>query len=130
MEILEIEKYDSYNNGYNSTLGGDCKTISKVQDIVLLKRLFKEGKTHKEIAEVFNVDHVTIQRTLHSLGLRRNKLLNKDYLLANQHKTNLQIAKENGVHPETVSRAFKRYGIKRGRGWYNKYLPQNQKKYS
>ena len=22
-EILEIEKYDSYNNGYNMTLGGD-----------------------------------------------------------------------------------------------------------
>ena len=48
-EIYYIDLYNSYNNGYNSTLGGDCKTISKVQDIVLLKQLFEEGKTHFQV---------------------------------------------------------------------------------
>lgn len=126
-EIYYIEKYNSYKNGYNSTMGADSKTICKIQDVELLTKLFNENKTMAEIANIFNVNKITIQRTLHSLGLRYRKSITIDFLLANLHKTNLSIAEELGVHPDTISRYFKKYNIKRGKGCNNYLLKQNQK---
>ena len=127
-EIFYIEKFDSYKNGYNSTNGGDSKTICKIQDIDKLKEMFNERKTYKEMAEYFGVNKVTVQRTLHSIGLRRNNKIPKEFLLKNQHLFNYQIAKIFDVDEETVSRAFKKYGIPRGKGCNNYQNKQNQKK--
>lgn len=127
-EIYYIEKYNSYENGYNSTRGADSKTICKIQDIELLTSLFNEKKSMGEIASIFNVNKVTVQRTLHSLGLRYYKNITKEFLLKNQHKTNISIAKDLGVDADTIGRYFKKYGIKRGKGCSNYLSPQNQKK--
>lgn len=127
-EIFYIKKFDSYKNGYNSTNGGDSKTICKIQDIEKLKEMFNEHKSYKEIAEYFGVNKVTVQRTLHSIGLRRNNKIPKEFLLNNQHLFNYQIAKIFDVDDETVSRAFKKYGIPRGKGCNNFQNKQNQKK--
>lgn len=126
-EIYFINKYNSYEKGYNSTRGGDSKTISKIQDIKLLLKLFEEKKSYSEIANVFNVNKITVERTLRSLGKTRNNKINKQFLIDNYYLTNKEIAKKLEVHPETVSRAFKKFGIKRGKGCNNYKLPQNQK---
>lgn len=115
-EMFYIEKYNSFENGYNSTRGADSKTISKVQDVELLKKLFNENKPMKDIAKVFRVNIMTIQRTLHSLNLWYRKKIDKNYLLENQNKTNIEIAKELGVSTATITRYYKRYNIKRGKG--------------
>ena len=128
-EIEYISKYDSFNNGYNSTNGGDSKTICKVQDVEILREMFCQNKTHKEMAEFFGVHKETIKRTLHSLGMRKNNVVDKEYLL--EHKdimNNKQIAERFGVSAATVSRAFKKYGIERGRGCSNHLNKQNQKR--
>ena len=78
-EIFYIEKFDSYKNGYNSTNGGDSKTICKIQDIDKLKEMFNERKTFEEIAKYFGVSKVTVQRTLHSIGLKRNNKISKEF---------------------------------------------------
>ena len=127
-EIFYIEKFDSYKNGYNSTNGGDTKTICKVQDIDKLKEMFNDHKTFKEMSEYFGVNKATIQRTLHSIGLRRKNKISKEFLLENQHLFNYQIAKIFDVCEDTVSRAFKKYGIPRGKGCNNYKNKQNQKK--
>lgn len=58
-EIFYIDQYDSYKNGYNSTLGGDGRTINK------------------EIAKYFDVDKETIGRHLKKIGIsRRRKNIN------------------------------------------------------
>lgn len=120
-EIKYIEYYNSYEEGYNSTRGGDSKTIAKVQDIIKLKQLFNKGLTHKELGKVFGVNYVTIQRTLHSLELIRVNKVTKSFLIENKnYKTNIQMAAMLGVHNMTISRAFKKYGIERGRGCSNK----------
>lgn len=128
-EIYYIDKYDSYENGYNSTRGGDSKTISKVQDIILLKELFEKKVSMKEIAKIFNVNAITIQRTLHSLGFWYRKKLAKNDLLKNRNKTNIEIAKILGVSVATVTRYFKKYNIPRGKGCSNHLNYQNNKRY-
>lgn len=128
-EIKYISVYDSYNNGYNSTQGGDSKTICKVNDIQILKELYSKGKTYSEIAEYFNVNEVTIQRTLHSLGIRRYEPITKEYLMKNKDsKTNKQMADELGVSPATITRYLQKYNISRGRGSSNILNQQNQSK--
>ena len=127
-EIYYIEKFDSYKNGYNSTNGGGCKTICKIQDINKLKDMFNENKTYQEMAEYFGVNITIIQRTLYSIGLRKDKKISKEFLLENQHLFNYEIAQIFNVDTHTVSRTFKRYGIPRGKGC-NNYKKHNQKKY-
>ena len=128
-EIYYIEKFDSYKNGYNSTIGGGCKSICKIQDINKLKDMFNENKSYQEMAEYFGVSKKTIQIMLHSIGLRKVKKISKEFLLENQHLFNYEIAQIFNVDTHTVSNAFKRYGIPRGTGCNNYKTKQNQKKY-
>lgn len=128
-EIYYIEKYNSYKLGYNSTNGGESKAICKITDIELLKEMFFSGKKYEEIANFFKVSKVTVQRTLHSLKIKRNLILTKEYLLKNKDiKTNKQIAKEFNISPASVSRAYKRYNIKKGTGSLNILNIQNKSK--
>lgn len=129
LEIYYIELYNSYENGYNSTRGGDSKTISKIQDVEKLKEMFCEGKTYTEMSEYFKVNKATIQRTLYSLGLKRTNIVSKEYLMKNKDiKTNKQMAEELNVSTATITRSFKKYGISRGTGNSNHLNKQNQSK--
>lgn len=55
-----ISQYDSYYNGYNSTLGGDGR---KTRDDELIIKLFKEGKRTEEICEITGHHRSTIYRS-------------------------------------------------------------------
>lgn len=68
-EMFYIEKYDSYKNGYNSTKGGDGRTINKKFDENKIIKLYKNGKSTTEIAKIYNVSGATITRVL-----KRNKI--------------------------------------------------------
>lgn len=74
-----IKYYDSYYNGYNSTLGGEGRIIRDDEEI---KRLFEEGKTTKEIVEITGHNKNTIYKSYQSSGLteinnERKKLQNQ-----------------------------------------------------
>ena len=130
-EVYYIEKYDSFDNGYNSTRGADKKTISRIQDIEKFKEMYKEGKGLSFIASFFGVCDATVARTARSLGLSKYNKVSREYLLKNKaRKTNIEMAKELGVNEETISRAFAKYGIKRGKGCNNKKSLQNKPKLS
>ena len=71
-EIYYIEKFDSFNNGYNMTLGGlgsygmkgeRCHS-SKITDIQALEiyKLLIEGKPFKEISKLVGVSFNTVSR--------------------------------------------------------------------
>lgn len=130
-EIYYIEKYNSYENGYNSTPGGDSRfCIYKPSDIRKLKDLYTHKTEYKCMAEIFGVHKETVKRAVLDLGLplRANRIT-KEYLEKNlSTKTNVEMAEEMNVHPDTISRAIKRYGFKRGKGCNNFRNPQNQKK--
>ena len=79
-EIFYIAKFDTYNNGYNSSTGGDgmrghsrVLTDDKYDEI---KGLYLSGFSSNKIADLYNVDKATIQKLLKAMGvkLRNNKL--------------------------------------------------------
>jgi len=126
LEIFYIAKYDSYKNGYNSTNGGDSKTICRIQDIKLLKELFYSKMFYKDIAKIFNVNTATVIRTLDSLNLKKKNVVTKADLIKYKHLTNIDIAKKFNVDPVTISRYFKKFDIPRGKGCNNYLSKQNQ----
>lgn len=79
-EIFYIAKYDTYNNGYNSSTGGDgmrghsrVLTDDKYDEI---KGLYLCGFSTNKIAGIYAVDKATIQKLLKAMGVkfRSNKL--------------------------------------------------------
>ena len=79
-----IKYYDSYNNGYNSTEGGqDGIKLFKNLDTESIVREYKSGKSLREIGRIFNVDKQTIKDLLvrNNINLRTTrtyKLSQKD----------------------------------------------------
>ena len=79
-----IKYYDSYNNGYNSTKGGqDGIKLFKNLDTKSIIREYKSGKSLREIGRLFNVDKQTIKDLLvrNNINLRTTrtyKLSQKD----------------------------------------------------
>lgn len=131
-EKYYIELYNSFYNGYNSTKGGDGKTIATIDDLEKLSELYHSGMRIKEIAQHFGVAKETISRTLKVLDVEPRRLrVTLDYLKSNQKtKTNIEMARELGVSTATITRAFQRFGIERGKGSSNAHNKQNQPKLS
>lgn len=129
-EIEYIEKFNSFENGYNSTPGGDGKTISRIRDIETFRILYYGGVDLKDIAKKFNVHVETVKRTAESLGIpKRNNKITREYLEKYaDRKTNIDMVIEMDVDNYTITRAFRKYGIKRGKGCNNKKNKQNQYK--
>ena len=79
-----IRYYNSYNNGYNSTEGGqDGIKLFKNLDTESIVREYKSGKSLREIGRLFNVDKQTIKDLLvrNNINLRTTrtyKLSQKD----------------------------------------------------
>ena len=69
-EIYYIKYFDTYNNGYNQTIGGGgtphCVIKLSDEDILMIYDLLKNNfLTQKEIAEMFNVGQDTISEINH-----------------------------------------------------------------
>lgn len=124
-EIYYIEKYDSFHNGYNSTAGGDEKTIYKIEDVEDIINRLQNGDLIKDIAEDYNVCRYTITRTLKAHGINSpSKVQNcskKEYLrtlprekIAKLYKDGLshkEISEKLNINQRSVSRVVKELGI-------------------
>lgn len=108
-EIYWINYYDSYNKGYNNTLGGSSGTkplkinreeFSKIKNLYL-----DEFLTLKEIADKYNVDKATIK---HILYLQKVKLRTKTY----KYKEDFLIELLNSG--KSLRKIESEYGISRG----------------
>lgn len=62
LEIQEINKYDSYYNGYNETLGGEGHKLSiSLEDSILVYQILQRyDGVGRQIAKYFNCDHSVI----------------------------------------------------------------------
>lgn len=129
-EVYYIHYYDSYHHGYNTTQGADEKTISSIQDVKLLKQMVEDNIPAVDIAKFFNINPVTVRRTMKSLNIQYlgKSITKEDLLKYKDDYTNDEIGKMFNVSGATISRKFKQYNIPRGKGCRNKFLPQNQKK--
>ncbi len=92
----------------------NCKAIlrkgvkEKVSDTKLIE-LYKQGLTHKEIAEQCGVHEITVSRRILKLNLRRRLeqmsktcILTKEFFENNKHKTTREIARENNLSNTTI----------------------------
>lgn len=77
-EIYWIDFYDSFRSGYNATKGGDGKPFIDEQEIL---KLWQEGKSLKDIAEI--VGHSRAQT---SQLLRNNGILSEDIIKRGRNK--------------------------------------------
>lgn len=75
-EIYWIGYYNTYENGYNATLGGDGKFL---YDYELIASLYKEGMTGKEISDILKCDAETVRRAIISAGLNTEENMIKKF---------------------------------------------------
>ena len=127
LEVLLIEKYDSFHNGYNSTSGGDGRHIGSITDVSKFKEMFDSKMFYKDIASYFNVNKVTVMRTAHAMGLTKNYKVTKELLEANTDKTYKEIGLLIDVDAKTIQRAAKKFGMMRGIGYFG-WQPINNKR--
>ena len=76
LEIQEIEKCDSYNNGYNETLGGDGnKTALTFEESILVYQILQRYKgVNRQIAQYFSCDHTVINDLAKNDLYAKNKM--------------------------------------------------------
>lgn len=65
-----IQKYDSYLNGYNSTLGGRLIELYD-WDIDEIIELYHQYKSARQVAKILSCDHSTIDRLLNAEHVHR-----------------------------------------------------------
>ena len=116
-EIYYIQKYDSFNNGYNSTKGGDGRTINKHYDEETIIYLYTSGKSLGYIAKLYSLSSATVSRALVRLGIKTRHDGNKyesfnDEIFTkfwkNPNITIKQMAKNYNVNEKTIRRHAKR----------------------
>lgn len=113
-EINYIKKFNSYKKGYNSTAGGDSPLIYKIEDQETILEMLQAGFYYTELAELYGVHKMTIQRLAHKLGHRQNHKITKEILLKGMKEglTNLELAKKHNIHPRTVSRSRNKFKLR------------------
>lgn len=119
-EIYYISKYNTFNAGYNLTIGGDGKRkITSDNQYDEIKGLYLSGFSCNKIATLFNVSKKTILNILHTMGvkLRKNNLsINKQEVLelAEDYKNGYslrELSKRYGCDPQSLKAFLIRKGI-------------------
>ncbi len=131
IEIEYIEIYDSFNNGYNTTPGGDGSTIHKTYDITNIVGRYVGGESSVKIAEHYGVSHNTITRLLRKNNITTrengNKLCDIDHsefktMYYNKKLSNSEIADHFKVHERTIRRWATKLGYESRNNFRNKYV--------
>lgn len=75
-EIYWINYFDSYNSGYNMTIGGDGRTKYNYKEIA---DKYLELQSEKETAQYFNCSKVIVQKACQCYNIEIKRGLSEDY---------------------------------------------------
>ena len=118
-EKYYINKYNSYNNGYNSTLGGDgCKTVAvSAEEIVNEYSILKSSI---KVAASLGIGENTVLRVLHDNNIElfgsgyeatKRADINEVLKKYNELKSFSKVSEELNLNPNTVSKIIKNANI-------------------
>lgn len=96
-EKFYISKYNSFENGYNLTTGGQFGTTSLNLDITEVTKKYQELGTIQATADYFNCCQPTISNLLKANGIEIKKHLNLDNL-----KNGIKTQFKEGDHAKAV----------------------------
>ena len=82
-----IAYYNSYENGYNSTLGGRDTELYK-WDYEQIKKLYDEYRSARKVAKIIGCDHSTIDNIINKMNWPR-------YSVSSQRLHRIVLAKED-----------------------------------
>ena len=101
-----IEYYDSYFNGYNSTLGGRATQLYNwdTDDIIEKYMILKSARA---VAKEIGCDHSTIDRILNENGVKR-------FTLSQQQSKPLYFKKKDEIHHFETTREAAEWLIENG----------------
>lgn len=85
-EVYWIKKYDSYNNGYNLTLGGQGASIDNDVDSIL--ECWSEGISISDIANRLGKDRETISNELKGAGITDAEIHKRCYEVTGEKNRN------------------------------------------
>lgn len=111
-ELYYINKYDSVSKGYNTANNSNGRTVYSDIDTDVILEMANQNISNIEIAKMFNVNVVTIQRLLTAMGIKRYNKINDEELkeLWNICLNN-EIAEYYNVNEKTVRRHAKKLGL-------------------
>lgn len=86
-----IQYYNTYNKGYNATLGGDTTILYNYEEIV---KLYKKYQNQSEVARILGCQYTTVTRALNSLNIpivSKPKIRKSSYKVKMLDKTGRQL---------------------------------------
>nr|DAY45730.1 MAG TPA: intron associated endonuclease [Crassvirales sp.] len=131
-EIFYIAKFDTFNNGYNLTIGGDGNRRLLLDNYYdEIKELYLSGFSSNKIATLYKVDKASIVKILKALGvkIRTNKLNinHQEFIeLVTDYKSGYSL-KELSKRYDCSPIGLKAFLIKKGVDVKNKYNILNDK---
>ena len=102
-----IKFYNSYENGYNETIGGQDgrKPLKLKNDIQEVIDLYNSGKSLRLVAKTFNVDHATIK---HILDLNNVSIRDtRTYKLSQSDRQDIINKIKNGSSRKDIQNEYK-----------------------
>lgn len=107
-EKYYISYFDSYNNGYNSTLGGNdgykpYKTNDEINQQIA--QLYEEGFSLREIGREYNLDKTTVKGILTRLNITLRKV--RTYKFIDEVRNNMINDIKDGLTRKEVMQKYK-----------------------